>query len=98
MRCAAPLRSRGSDMKVILSATGIVLLGILLSACQQPLRYEYSDARAAKNRYRECIRSNPGDPGACEQLRLAAGAEYDDYKRRNDERRGCDTSASRCER
>ena len=81
-------------MRVITSAVGIALLGILLGACQQPLRSEYSDTRAAKARYRECLRNNPGDPDACESQRAAAGEQYEDYRRRQ----GCDISPNRCTR
>ena len=74
----------------------LALLVLLLGGCEQTPRFDYSDARQAKLRYRECLNNNPGDPGACEHLRADAGEQYEDFQHRRQQRRGCDADPTLC--
>jgi len=71
-----------------------LLLG-LVSGCEN-WRYDYADARAAKTRYKECLKDHPKDPGACDSLRSDASSEYGDYKEKARRNRGCETDRSLC--
>jgi hypothetical protein len=62
-----------------------------LTACDS-YRYAYADARSAKSTYRECLKRNPGDPGACEAERSAAGEQIENW----DERQRCDSDPTLC--
>lgn len=78
-----------------LAVLALVVLALLQSACANR-RNEYSDARAAKTRYRECLEQNPVDPEVCDALRSEASDAYGDYKRRGRTQRGCEADPSLC--
>ena len=77
---------------------GTLALGIFAAGATgcESYRHEYSDARGAKQRYRDCLDNNPGDPEACEAQRRAASDEYGAYKQRTRSSRGCDTNPDLC--
>ena len=62
-----------------------------LTGCDS-YRYAFSDARDAKSAYRECLERNPGDSGACEAERSAAGEQLETWE----ERQRCENNPTLC--
>ena len=73
--------------------TGLLAIGLLAVAtgCES-YRYAYADARAANTGYHQCLERNPGDPGACESQRRAAGDRIEDYE----EHQRCEVDPTLC--
>jgi hypothetical protein len=82
---AAPIRS-------LMPIAVTVLAAFLLASCVSG----FDEFERNRRAYNECLEDHPDDPAACEDLRIQAEKNYDDYERAAKRQWGCKQSPDRC--